>query len=53
MSDEPFQLSHFSFEKLASLPQLLKDLDLASLNQPRIPVVEGGFSGINPPPPAG
>jgi hypothetical protein len=48
MSDEPFQLSHFSFEKLASLLQLLKDLDLASLNQPRIPVVEGGNSGIAP-----
>lgn len=39
MSDEPFQLSHFSFEKLASLLKLLKDLDLASLNQPWIPVV--------------
>ncbi|WP_375263419.1 Shedu immune nuclease family protein [Palleronia sp.] len=48
MSDEPFQLSHFSFEKLASLLQLLKELDLASLNQPRIPVVEGGVSGIDP-----
>lgn len=48
MSDEPFQLSHFSFEKLASLLTLLKDLDLASLNQPRIPVVEGSISGIDP-----
>lgn len=48
ISDEPFQLSHFSFEKLASLLQLLKDLDLASLDQSRIPVVEGGFSGIDP-----
>lgn len=48
MSDEPFQLSHFSFEKLVSLLQLLKDLDLASLNQPRIPIVEGGISGIDP-----
>lgn len=45
MSDEPFQLSHFMFEKLASLLQLLKDLDLASLNQPRIPVVEGEHPG--------
>lgn len=26
---------------------MLKDLDLASLNQPRIPVVEGGISGID------
>jgi len=48
LSDEPFQLTHFSFEKLASLLQLMKDLDLASLNQPRIPVVEGGISGIDP-----
>lgn len=48
MSDEPFQLSHFSFEKLASLLQLLKDLDLASLDQPRIPIVEGGVSGLEP-----
>lgn len=48
MSDEPFQLSHFSFEKLASLLQLLKDLDLASLTKPRIPIVEGGISGIDP-----
>lgn len=48
MSDEPFELSHFTFEKLASLLQLLKDLDLASLRQPRIPVIEGGISGIDP-----
>jgi hypothetical protein len=48
LSDEPFQLSHFSFEKLASLLQLLKDLDLASLSQPRIPIVVGGISGIDP-----
>lgn len=47
LSDEPFKLTHFSFEKLTSLLQLLKDLDLASLNQPRIPVVEGGISGID------
>ncbi len=48
MSDEPFQLSHFSFEKLASLLQLLKDLDLASLTKARIPIAEGGISGIDP-----
>lgn len=48
MSNEPFQLSHFSFEKLAALLQLLADLDLASLNQPRIPLVEGSISGIDP-----
>lgn len=47
ISDEPFQLSHFSFEKLASLLHLLKDLDLASLNQSRIPVIEGTTSGID------
>lgn len=47
-SDEPFELTHFSFEKLASLLQLLKDLDLANLDQPRIPVLEGGISGIDP-----
>src|SRR5690554_3455200 len=33
LSDEPFQLSHFSFEKLASFLKLLQELDLASLNQ--------------------
>lgn len=48
LSDEPFELSHFSFEKLAALLKLLNDLDLASLNQPRIPVIEGGISGIDP-----
>ncbi|MCX5496462.1 DUF4263 domain-containing protein [Kaistia dalseonensis] len=48
VSDEPFQLTHFSFEKLASLLQLLKDLDLASLNLPRIPIMEGAISGIDP-----
>lgn len=48
LSGDPFQFSHFSFEKLASLLQLLKDLDLTSLNQPRIPLVEAGISGIDP-----
>lgn len=48
LSDQPFELTHFSFEKLASLLQLLKELDLASLNAPRIPVVEGGDSAIGP-----
>lgn len=47
-SGEPFQLSHFSFEKLASLLQLLKDLDLISLNQPRIPFTEEVAPGIDP-----
>lgn len=48
MSDEPFKLSHFSFEKLASLLRLLTDLDLASINQRRIPVIEGAAAGIDP-----
>jgi hypothetical protein len=45
-SDGSFRLSHFSFEKLASLLQILKDLDLASLNQARLPVLDGGISTI-------
>jgi hypothetical protein len=47
-SGEQFQLSHFSFEKLASLLQILKDLDLASLSQARLPILEGGIAGIPP-----
>jgi hypothetical protein len=47
ISDEPFKLSHFTFEKLASLLQLLTELDLASVNQRRIPIIEGEV-GIDP-----
>ncbi len=45
--DGPFEMTHFSFEKLASLLNLLKELDLANLNQSRIPIVEGVASGID------
>lgn len=48
VSDEPFKLSHFSFEKLTSLLRLLTDLDLASVNQRRIPIAEGSLAGIDP-----
>jgi hypothetical protein len=48
LSDEPFKLSHFSLEKLTSLLGLLTELDLASVNQRRIPIVEGNSAGIDP-----
>lgn len=48
VSGEPFKLSHFSFEKLTSLLHLLINLDLASVNQRRIPVMESNATGIDP-----
>jgi hypothetical protein len=44
---DPFTLPHFSFEKLATFLKLLSDLDLASVNERRIALVEGKGLGID------
>jgi antiviral defense system Shedu protein SduA len=45
--DEPFTLTHFSFEKLASFLNILSELDLASVNEHHIALVEANAKGIS------
>jgi hypothetical protein len=44
---EPFTLDHFTFDKLAGFLTLLSKLDLASVNERRIALVEGNAAGID------